>query len=201
MPAKRGDAGTLKSAVAKIGAQIVRVAARGATATRGSWRRLPPVRICVRPPYGPPCSAMRSCAFPSTAKATPPSRRRPVKMLSHSPVFCAWSHRSSSPRRQTGPSHSGPQPIADTGNGQWNWLGAIQLGGAGAPIVAVANGVELRLSTNATLPFPGGPTKVAPSPEGVFATRLQLRLQDGPGAGGRGRCACSARTVQARSPT
>jgi hypothetical protein len=26
----------------------------------------------------------------------------------------------------------------------------------------------LRLSTNATLPFPGGPTKVPPSPEGVL---------------------------------
>src|ERR1700687_3036325 len=57
-----------------------------------------------------------------------------------------------------------PQPVMATGSGRWNWIGAIQLGGAGAPIVAEANGIEVHLSTGATLPFPGGPSKVAPLP-------------------------------------
>ena len=48
-----------------------------------------------------------------------------------------------------------PQPLANLGNGPWNWIGAIPLGSAGAPVVAVANGREVHLSTGATFPFPG----------------------------------------------
>ena len=52
-------------------------------------------------------------------------------------------------------------------SGKWSWIGAIPLGSAGAPVVAVANGREVRLSTGATIPFPGGPSSVPPLPEGV----------------------------------
>ena len=60
------------------------------------------------------------------------------------------------------------QPVAGAGNSHWNWIGAIQLGSAGAAVVAEANGKELRLSTGASLPFPGGPAQVPPLPEGVL---------------------------------
>jgi tetratricopeptide (TPR) repeat protein len=61
-----------------------------------------------------------------------------------------------------------PHPIANVGSSRWDWIGAIQLGSAGAPIAAVANGSEVRLANGTTLPFPGGPSKIAPLPEGVL---------------------------------
>jgi hypothetical protein len=60
-----------------------------------------------------------------------------------------------------------PQPIANLNGDHWNWVGAIPLGSAGAPVVAEANGRELRLSTGATILFPGGPSNVPPLPEGI----------------------------------
>jgi Tfp pilus assembly protein PilF len=60
------------------------------------------------------------------------------------------------------------EPIKGANNGRWNWIGAIQLGSAGAPAVAWANAAELHLSTGATLPFPSGTSREAPSPEGVL---------------------------------
>jgi Tfp pilus assembly protein PilF len=60
-----------------------------------------------------------------------------------------------------------PQPLAALGPGPWNWIGAIPLGSAGVPAVAVANGREVRLSTGAKFPFPGGSSAVPPLPEGI----------------------------------
>jgi Tfp pilus assembly protein PilF len=64
------------------------------------------------------------------------------------------------------------QPLAKpTGekwtSGSWNWIGAISLGSAGAPVAAVANGREVRLATGASFPFPGGTASVPPQPEGI----------------------------------
>ena len=55
------------------------------------------------------CCATRSCASPSTARATRRSRRRPAKMRSRSPVSCACRRRSSSPRLRIWPSTSHPR--------------------------------------------------------------------------------------------
>jgi tetratricopeptide (TPR) repeat protein len=60
------------------------------------------------------------------------------------------------------------QPFAGLSAGHWNWVGAIALGSEGAPIVAEANGHEVRLATGATFPFPGGPSGVPPLPEGIL---------------------------------
>jgi tetratricopeptide (TPR) repeat protein len=60
------------------------------------------------------------------------------------------------------------QPIANVDGGPWSWTGAIALGSAGAPVIAVANGREMRLSTGANFPFPGGSSAVAPLPESVL---------------------------------
>lgn len=61
------------------------------------------------------------------------------------------------------------EPIAEFQSGKWNWVGAISLSGEGAPVIAVANGREVRLSTGATLPFPGGANELPPAPHGVLA--------------------------------
>ncbi len=61
------------------------------------------------------------------------------------------------------------QPVNGIDGTGWKWIGAISMDGSGPPAVAVANGHEVRLTTGASLPFPGGSTGAAPSPEGVLA--------------------------------
>lgn len=60
------------------------------------------------------------------------------------------------------------QPMTGFGGGHWNWIGAIYLGSAGTPVVAVANGREVLLSTGATLPFPGGRSAVPPESDSIL---------------------------------
>jgi Tfp pilus assembly protein PilF len=61
------------------------------------------------------------------------------------------------------------EPITELQSDKWDWIGAISLNGEGAPTVAVANGREVRLSTGATLPFPGGASATPPAAHGVLA--------------------------------
>src|SRR5580704_10900148 len=59
------------------------------------------------------------------------------------------------------------QPVPNAGAAPWSWVGAVYLG-SGAPVVAMSNGREVRLSTGATFPFSGGSSGVAPLPEGIL---------------------------------
>jgi cytochrome c-type biogenesis protein CcmH/NrfG len=165
--AKRGDAATLKTAVAEISARssawppevqqqlaMVQAAASGAdlraAATRTTFLRNVLMRV---PEYRQSLSAIKA---PAGEEAQPFTHF--VRM--ESPVF--------KPAPADLAIKFAPQPVADAGNGRWSWIGAIQMGSAGTPIIAEANGRELHLSTGATLPFPGGPSSVPPSPEGVL---------------------------------
>jgi tetratricopeptide (TPR) repeat protein len=60
------------------------------------------------------------------------------------------------------------KPVPDGGAATWTWIGAVALGSAGVPVIAEANGHQVRLSTGATFPFPGSPSGVAPLPEGIL---------------------------------
>src|SRR5580692_2242893 len=60
------------------------------------------------------------------------------------------------------------QPVSNGDAAPWTWIGAVALGSAGAPVIALANDREVRLSTGATFPFPGGSSGIAPLPEGVL---------------------------------
>jgi hypothetical protein len=60
------------------------------------------------------------------------------------------------------------QPLPQFAGRNWSWIGAISLDGNGAPAVAVANGREVRLSTGAKLPFPGGKRAANPSPDSIL---------------------------------
>jgi tetratricopeptide (TPR) repeat protein len=195
--AKRGDAATLKSAVAQISARsspwppevkqqlaTVQAAAAGtdlrAAGTRTVFLRNVLMRV---PEYRQSLSVIKA---PAGEEAQPFTHF--VRL--ESPVF--------KPAPADMAIRFAVQPVADAGNHRWDWIGAIQLGSTGAPAVAEANGREVHLSTGATLPFPGGPSSVPPSPEGVlqvdfnydFKTDLVLagaggvRLfrQDSPGA-------------------
>jgi tetratricopeptide (TPR) repeat protein len=60
------------------------------------------------------------------------------------------------------------KPVANSGAASWNWIGAVALGSSGAPVVALANGREVQLASGAKFPFPGGPSAIAPLPEGIL---------------------------------
>jgi tetratricopeptide (TPR) repeat protein len=60
------------------------------------------------------------------------------------------------------------KPVPNGDAASWTWIGAVALGSAGAPVIALANGHEVRLSTGAAFPFPGGSSGVAPLPEGIL---------------------------------
>lgn len=165
--AKRGDASTLKSAIAQISARsstwppevqqqlaTVEAAAAGtdlrAAATRTTFLRNVLMRV---PEYRQSLSVIKA---PAGEEAQPFTHFLQLE----SPVF--------KPAPPDLAIQFASQPVANTGSSHWNWIGAIQLSSAGAPVIAEANGREVHLSTGATLPFPGGPSNVPPSPEGVL---------------------------------
>lgn len=60
------------------------------------------------------------------------------------------------------------KPVPDGNAGPWKWIGAVALGSEGAPVIAEADGHEVRLSSGAKFPFPGGRSGTGPLPEGVL---------------------------------
>ena len=59
------------------------------------------------------------------------------------------------------------EPLANTGSG-WTLARAVSLNAEGTPAVIEANAHTVRLSAQTTLPFPGGPSKQPPLPEGIL---------------------------------
>lgn len=169
--AKRGDAATLHSAVAQISArsaawppevqhQLAGVQAAAGTdlhaaATQTTFLRNVMMRV---PEYRQSLTAI---------KAPPGDEAEPFThfLLLESPVF--------RPAPADTALTFNLQPISNfvagkPGNDHWTWVGAIPLGSAGAPVVAVANGREVRLATGATIAFPGGAAGIPPLPEGII---------------------------------
>lgn len=166
--AKRGDAATLKSAIARIAARsspwppevqhqlaVVQSAAAGpdlhVAATQTTFLRNVLLRV---PEYRQSLKAI---------KAAPGEEAEPFTRFL----------RLESPAFRPAPADSAlsfdAQPVANPGSGRWSWIGAIPLASAGTPVVVEANGREVRLSSGATFPFPGGPANIPPQPEGIVA--------------------------------
>jgi cytochrome c-type biogenesis protein CcmH/NrfG len=59
------------------------------------------------------------------------------------------------------------EPLPNLNKTQWSWIGAIALGDAGAPTIVEANGNDVQLETGTKFAFPGGAKKTAPTPEGI----------------------------------
>src|SRR6202142_3768974 len=165
LAANLGDAATLKSAVAQISAQsstwppevqaqlaAVQAATAGtdlrAAATRTTFLRNVLMRV---PEYRQSLSVIKA---PAGEEAQPFTHF----LRMESPVF--------PPEPPDMAIKFVDQPVANPGNRHWNWIGAIQLGSAGAPVIAEADGREVHLSSRttpgATLPFPGGPAAIPP---------------------------------------
>jgi Flp pilus assembly protein TadD len=165
--AKRGDASTLKTTVAQISARssawpaevkqqlaAVQAAEAGtdlrAAATRTTFLRNVLMRV---PEYRQSLAIIKA---PAGEEAQPFTHFLRLE----SPVF--------RPAPPDVAIQFTAQPVTNAGEHHWNWIGAIQLASAGPAAIAEADGREVRLSTGATLPYPGGPSAIPPSPEGVL---------------------------------
>ncbi len=169
--AKRGDTPTLQSTIAKIGArsaswppevqqqfEAVKAAAASpdprSAATRTTFLRNTLMRV---PEFRESLAILKA---PAGEEAEPFTHflRLESPVFAPAPADIALAFTS--------------QPIATStatpAASHWNWVGAIALGSAGAPVIAEANGREVRLTTGAVLPFPGGPSTVPPTPDGVL---------------------------------
>jgi hypothetical protein len=166
--AKRGDAATLKSTVAQI------------IARSSAW---PPevqhqLAVVQSANAGPDLHlAATQTTFLRNVLVRVPEYRLSLKAIKAAPGEEAepFTHflRLESPVFKPAPADTGltfhVQPVANLGGRNWNWVGAIPLSSAGTPAVAEANGREVRLSSGATFPFPGGPSSVPPQPEGIVS--------------------------------
>jgi tetratricopeptide (TPR) repeat protein len=165
--AKRGDAPTLKQAIARVRAHAqnwppevqqqlaaVEIAASGAdpraAATRTTFLRNVLMRV---PDFRQSLAAIKP---PPGDEAQPFTHFLRLETPSFKPAAA-----------DTGMAFD-DEPLANPDKTKWNWIGAVSLTGAGAPVVAVANGRSGRLSTGTTFAFPGGQTAVPPTAEGIL---------------------------------
>ena len=164
--AKRGDTETFKSAVAKIVARssswpeevreqvsaVDALAKSGdlrAGATRTSFLRNVLMRV---PEYRRNLAAIKP---PPGEEATPFTHFLKLE----SPVFKTAPPDLSIEFR--------PEQL-NSATDKTDWIGAISLSGEGAPVIVTATAREVRLPGGAILPFPGGPSNVAPTTHGIL---------------------------------
>src|SRR5205085_4263134 len=162
--AKRGDAETVKTSVAKIGARasswpaevqqqvnaVTQAVGNGdlnGAATRTSFLRNVLLRV---PEYRRNLAAIK----PAPGEEAVPFTHF-LKL--ESPVF-KTAAADTALTFQT-------EPISGTEKA--NWIGAVSLSGEGAPVIATANARQVQLSSGATIAFPGKDTP--PSHQGILA--------------------------------
>jgi Tfp pilus assembly protein PilF len=165
--AKRGDAATLKSALAQITARAsqwppevqqqvaaLQAALAGgdlhAAATRTTFLRNTLMRV---PEFRESLGVLQAAAGEEAEPFTHFLRlEAPVFVPAPADLSLTFT----------------PQPVMNPAAKPWEWIGAVSLGSAGPPVVVEANGREVHVSTGATFPFPGGPKGIAPLPEGIL---------------------------------
>lgn len=165
--AKRGDALTFKSAVAQISARSaawppevqqqlssVQAAAAGSDLRAAATRTIFLRNVLMRVPEYRQSLAMVKAPAGEEAQPFLHFLRMETPVFKPAPPDLGIQFSS--------------QPVALGANRHWNWIGAIQLGSAGPPVIAEADGREVHLASGATLPFPGGPPATPPSPEGIL---------------------------------
>ncbi len=169
--AKRGDAATLHSTVARI------------TAQSGSWPSEVKQELTALESAAagtdPHAAALRSVflrnalmqvsAFRADLSEIRPAPGNDAQPFTH---FLRLPSPSSTPAPADTAISFSPQPVpgisTEHDNERWSWIGSVSLDGKGAPTVVVANGHEVRLATGVSFAFPGGPEAVAPTPEGIL---------------------------------
>lgn len=165
--AKRGDTATLRSAVQRIVTQSSGWppdAKQNLTALQQATEGSNPSAAALRSVFLRNV-LMRVPEFRASLAVIRPAAGDEAQPFTH---FLRLPSPSSSPAPADTALSFHPQAIPAFSSGHWNWIGALSLNGEGAPTVAVANGREVRLASGATMPFPGGSSAVAPTPEGIL---------------------------------
>jgi Tfp pilus assembly protein PilF len=164
--AKRGDAATLRQAIA------------GVQAHSESW---PPevqqqfAALQAAASGAEPRSAALRTTYLRNVLMRLPDFRKDLAAIKPQPGDEAqpFTHflRMETPRFTPAPADTAMtfdlQPLANADRTQWSWIGAVSLDGSGTPTVVEANGSEVLLATGAKFPFPGGASHAAPTPEGI----------------------------------
>jgi hypothetical protein len=164
--AKRGDIATLKSVVARV------------EANSHAW---PPeaqqqfAALATAASSPDPRSAALRTTFLRNVLMRLPDFRHNLAVIKPQPGEEAQPFmrflRMQTPVFTPAPADTGmtfnPEPLANPDKLKWSWIGAVSLGDAGAPTVVEANASQVSLASGAKFPFPGGPSKTPPSPEGI----------------------------------
>jgi len=164
--AKTGDAATVKSMLAQINT-------RSANWPSEVKAQLSAVQTAASGPN--PRAAATRTTFLRNALMRVPEFRESLAVLKAPPGEEAepFTHflRLETPEFAPAPADTAiafdSKPVPDGDAAGWTWIGAVALGSAGAPVIAEANGREVRLSTGAKFPFPGGSSNTGPLPEGI----------------------------------
>ena len=165
--AKRGDAATLQSAVARIAAQSTswpQDAIQQLASLKSAAAATPPVTAAVR------------SVFLRNVLIQIPEFRKSLAILKAPPGEEAepFQHFLRLPSPGFGPAAPDTamrfdlRSVANSTGGKWDYIGAVSLSGAGAPAVVTSNASQVHLSTGAAFPFPGGSAHVPPSPESIL---------------------------------
>jgi Tfp pilus assembly protein PilF len=165
--AKRGDLATLRSAVNRIAAQ-------SSTWPQDARDRLAQLQAAAL--SGPPAAAAIQSVFLHNVLMQLPRFREQLAHIKSAPGDDAapFTHllRLETPPGQPAPPDTAlqfdNQPLANPTSEKWSWIGAVSLNGEGMPAIATANSREVRLSTGAEFPFPGGQNNAPLSPESVL---------------------------------
>ncbi len=165
--AKRGDTATLRSVVERIAAQ--------STAWPQDARdQLAQLQSAAN--SGPTATAAIRSVFLRNVLMQLPAFRQELAQIKPAPgdeaqPFTHLLRVESPPGRPAPPDTAlsfSNQPLANPTGEKWDWIGAVSLNGEGAPAIVTANSHEVRLSTGAAFPFPGGTSNAALSPESVL---------------------------------
>lgn len=164
--AKRGDAATLRSAVASVDRQssawppevkqqldTLKAAMAGSDVKPAATRSIFLRNVLMRVPE-----------FRANLLQLKPQPGDEAQPFTH---FVRLETPAFSPAPPDAAMSFTSQPVNGAAKGDWNWIGAISLDGTGAPAVAMADGREVRLSTGAKLSFPGGSGAMKPLPNGI----------------------------------
>jgi Tfp pilus assembly protein PilF len=165
--AKQGDAAMVQSTVARIAAQ-------SASWPADALGQLAALKAAAA--GTPPTAAAIRSVFLRNVLMQVPEFRQSLAVLKAPPGeeaepfqhFLRLASPGFSPAAPDTAMHFDLQPIATFAGGTWDWVGAVSLSGAGAPAVVTANAGEVRLSTGAKFPFPGGADHAPPSPESIL---------------------------------
>ncbi|MBA3439573.1 MAG: VCBS repeat-containing protein, partial [Pyrinomonadaceae bacterium] len=172
LAAKRGDAETLRTGVARLAANPV----VQTPDVQGQFAALQ-----TAAGSGNPRLAANRVAFLRNVLVRTPQYRKSLRQVRTPPEeggeplakFVSLPSPEPNPAAtDTGVTFTAETLQSDAGGKAWPWSGVVSLTGEGAPATVVADGREVRIMSGATLAFPGGSQAPAPGGHGILSADL-----------------------------